>query len=390
MRVLCVFGYVSVSVLGLQTNVAIDARGDAPFMLISGVTAPQDLCVVGDGGAVLLVDCLEAVAEGSGKELWQLQSSGRLVSASSGFCAAAVGSGVALVDCAAAPPNGSQWEALGSGQLKLAHADLCLTQQGLAPGVFDLAPMGAVSASSTASALHGADKVADNDEATYWASEFDPKDPVSVKLDLGASKRVQALEIVWEFPPKAFTVSVSDGAGSEQVFATSSNVLPEIRIALGRTVKTVTVEMTEPNSVLGSFGGHALYGIRSIVALGLQMSSAVGPCAEAARSPDARDKYFMAYTPSFDPSLAKAVAAEAPSLAAAEASLSAVVSELVEALPQLAACSSTSVSLVGAGSQASRARAVLAVSRGSATDSSTEALVAQARSTVEAARKVLA
>merc|ERR1712062_235050 len=151
-------------------------------------------------------------------------------------------------------------------------------------------------------------------------------------------------------------------------------------------VKSVVVEMTEPHSALGSFEGHALYGIKSIVALGMQMSTVVGPCAEAARSPDARDKYFMTYASSYDPAPARVVASEAPSLAAAEASLSAVVSELADALPLLAACTPTSVSLVGADSQARLARFGLDVSRSSAADIPEE-LVVQARLAIEAVRK---
>merc|ERR550532_3690317 len=80
------------------------------------------------------------------------------------------------------------------------------------------------------------------------------------------------------------------------------------------------------------------------------MSTVVGPCAEAAKSPDARDKYFMTYASSFDPSPAKALASELPPLQAAETSLSVAVSKLADVLPQLAACKPTPVSFVGAGS----------------------------------------
>jgi hypothetical protein len=386
MRVLCLLAVCS-PVLGLQAGVALRTRGTSPFMLVSGVTAPQELCVVGDGGTVLLSDCLAAIAQGGGQELWDLHSNGQLVSVASGLCAAVVGSSVSLVGCDAAPPNGSQWEAVGNGQLKLANADACLTQEGLAAGMLDLASAAAASASSTASAAHGADKAVDNDATTFWASEFDVKVPVVFKLDLGTSKRIQELEISWEFPAKSFSVSVSDGGAPTQVFATSSNVLPVSRVAVGRTVKTVIVEMTEPHSVLGAFEGHNLYGIKSLTALGLQMATVVGPCAEAAKSPDGRDKYFMTYVSSFDPSPAKALASETPSLEAAQASLAAAVSELADVLPQIAACKSVPVFLSGARSRALADRAAV---RSSTSGSSVDDLMAQARSTIEAARKVLA
>ena len=100
-------------------------------------------------------DCIAAVAQGSGQELWDLSSNGQLVSVESGSCATVVGNGVSLMSCDEAPRNGSMWEATGSGQLKLANAYACLTQRGLAAGVLDLAQAAAASASSTASAAHG-------------------------------------------------------------------------------------------------------------------------------------------------------------------------------------------------------------------------------------------
>ena len=72
--------------------------------------------------------------------------------------------------------------------------------------------------------------------------------------------------------------------------------------------------LCQHHSVLGVFEGHALYGITSISALGLQSETAVKPCAEVAKSTDARDKYFMIYAEGFDPSPAHASATEAPSL----------------------------------------------------------------------------
>ena len=62
------------------------------------------------------------------------------------------------------------------------------------------------------------------------------------------------------------------------------------------------------------FDGRSIYGIKSLVAFGLQMTTMVMPCAEAARSVDARDKYFMNYVPIFDPVPMKAWASVAPSL----------------------------------------------------------------------------
>ena len=80
----------------------------------------------------------------------------------------------------------------------------------------------------------------------FWASEFDVKAPVVFKLDLGATERIQELEISWDFPARKPLKCLSpDGGAPQQVFATSSNVLPVSRVAVGRTVNAIIVEMTE-------------------------------------------------------------------------------------------------------------------------------------------------
>ena len=70
---------------------------------------------------------------------------------------------------------------------------------------------------------------------------------------------------------------------------------------------------------------------------------------------------------------------------AAQASLAAVVSELADALPQLAACRSAPVFLSGVRSRALAGRAAV---RSSTSGSNVDDLVAQARSIIEAARTV--
>jgi hypothetical protein len=53
-------------------------------------------------------------------------------------------------------------------------------------------------------------------------------------VDLGGEKRLSEVAVDWEFPAKAFTVSVStDGAKWSEVFATDSNILSSNNIALG-------------------------------------------------------------------------------------------------------------------------------------------------------------
>ena len=68
------------------------------------------------------------------------------------------------------------------------------------------------------------------------------------------------------------------------------------------------------------------------------MRSVVDECAEAAKSSDARDKYFLSYVKEFEPYPAKSLRSELPLLESAQASLAATASDLFDVLPKLALC----------------------------------------------------
>jgi hypothetical protein len=331
---------------------ASSSQESAAFMLVSGITAQQEFCLsvesgnIGvDGAGVVLERCAEAVAAGDGREIFSLQVGGQMANVAGGKCVGlhdgdvADGGQIVLVDCDTA----SQWEALGNGQLKLKDAgDLCLSQQGLGPGRTDVAANAAVLASSTANVIsHGAAMAVDASAATFWASKFDDvKEPVDFVIDVGEVQRLHSVELSWEFPARAFSVSLSkDGEHFSEAFATDANVLKTTRINLGSApARKLRITMSEPHPTHARFQGHFLYGIRSVAVHADRLRAVVAECAKASKSSDARDKYFMSYVGEFDPFPAKALRNELPSLDAAAVSLGAAASELADAIPLLDFC----------------------------------------------------
>jgi len=114
----------------------------------------------------------------------------------------------------------------------------------------------------------------------------------------------------------------------------------------------------------GTFQGHNVYGIKGLVLRASRLQSIVEECAAAAKSNDARDKYFETHVSEFAPCSSKALRSELPSLEvgpvhscqqcqqpalyhmcfvmcetkAARTSLASVVAELVGVLPKIGSC----------------------------------------------------
>ena len=62
---------------------------------------------------------------------------------------------------------------------------------------------------------------------------------MTLTVDLGGSQKLTSLAIAWEFPAKAFAVSVSsDGVKWTEVFATDSNLLASTEVSLGAVTAT--------------------------------------------------------------------------------------------------------------------------------------------------------
>jgi len=89
---------------------------------------------------------------------------------------------------------------------------------------------------------------------------LDPDGPVTMTIDLGSARKLSAAEVLWEFPAKAFTISVStDGIKWSEVYATDSNVLTSTSVPLGSiTASKVRVVMHEASVFL-----YAVVGLTS-------------------------------------------------------------------------------------------------------------------------------
>ena len=133
------------------------------------------------------------------------------------------------------------------------------------------------------------------------------------------------------------------------------NVLSETIVTLaGKRASKVKLTMQEPHPLLGMFQGRAVYGIKSLAVMAPRLEAVTDDCASAAKSGDARDKYFAAQAPEFDLAAAAPLQNEAPALESAVSSLSASLSQLSAKIPQLPTCSPNPAAFVEVMKQESR------------------------------------
>ena len=315
------------------------------FMLVGGVSARSEMCLTGlENIGASLSDCGAAVAELDGREIWSLSAGGALTSLASKKClavpsGAVAGARVALASCDG-PDASAAWELQGNGQIKLGSSNMCLSQSGAAPGNADLAASSSVIASSTLDFAHGAALAVDGLDSSYWVSKLDEASPVTLTVELDEPAPVLEVGLDFEFVPSSFSLQTSSGAGKwTDVYATDTNVLKTTAVPLtGHFVHGVRLVMKKSHATEGVLGGHALYGVRSFKVMAPQMRAVLEPCAVAAKSGDARDKYFAVAVGSFDPAAGAQLRSELPGLEAADAALAAAVTELAEVVPDVHAC----------------------------------------------------
>ena len=148
--------------------------------------------------------------------------------------------------------------------------------------------------------------------------------------------------------------------------------------------------MKEAHPTLGTMGGRKLVGVRSIRLLTRLLQPVLEPCAAAAKSHDARDKFFTVAVSGFDPQAGAALAAEMPALESADAALSSIIVELAKALPAISSCKPASPISLRANAtiqSVQRHRAVGDMALGVGQEA---ALLEEARGTIVAARGLLA
>ena len=378
------------------------AATPANFLLVSGVTAEDETCLVGAGASVWLDSCESAVTSLSGKEIWSLATDGSLVHTASKKCLSARGQTNAdapmeLVQCHAAG-GVPKWELQANGQIKMAQSNMCVSHLGGSNSVVNAAAAAAsASASSTLDPRHGAALAIDGVASTYWVSKMGEAGDVTLLLNFGEPLRGSVLDIDFEFVPSGFAVHVAGARPGEwlQVFATDANVLKHVKIPLDAAKPTSAVKLVlqTAHPTLGVLGGHKLFGVRSIKVLTRLLQPVLAPCAAAAKSPDARDKFFAVAVNAFDPKASATLAAELPALESADAALSAVVVELAGALPAMSSCKPAGSVLLQANGTMAKTRQTRQARRSGldlVLDVTQEtALLQEARATVIAARGLL-
>ena len=324
--------------------------------------------------------------EGSGwherAEIWSLATDGSLLHAASKMClspqGASAGAPLTLASCDAAG-GVAKWELQGNGQVKMAQSNMCIRS----------ARSGQVLLQSTWP--HQLQCL----QARRWIPAMGQLLPLMGWRPrtgfLRWTRHGSVLELDFEFVPSAFTVQAAEASSENwlQIFATDSNTLKHVKIPLtaAKPMSAIKLVMKEAHPTLGTMGGHKLVGVRSIRLLTRLLQPVLEPCAAAAKSQDARDKFFTVAVSGFDPQAGAALAAEMPALESADAALSSIVVELAKALPAISSCKPAAPISLRANATTQRRRALGDM----ALDVSQEAaLLEEARGTIVALRGLLA
>ena len=124
-----------------------------------------------------------------------------------------------------------------------------------------------------------------------------------------------------------------------QVFSTDTNTLNVTRVSLGaQRASKAKLILRAAHPLYGRLRARPVFGISDVALFAAPVGAMVQDCSQAAKSADARDKFFLSYVGQFDPCPGKALLGELPALAAAKASVAGTSSELAEMLSRATKC----------------------------------------------------
>ncbi|CAD7940959.1 unnamed protein product [Amoebophrya sp. A25] len=293
------------------------------FMITSGITHEKEHCLVADapdrdGSSFHLAPCGAQVKKMNGHELFRFMDNGALYTLMGKKCitledgnVTKQGGSITLQDCDTATAAGdgrALWEPMPSSQLKSGKAgDYCLTMgpEQARPGETNLIRGSNAIDASSSNGSHIPKLVADGNDSTYWASDWDPSEDETVTIDLGTTAKVNGIDIDWEYPPKSFSVENStDGVHFSSCMNVDFNEKWNLHMP-GRMLKAryLRIVMHEVHPVLGQHkeSGRHLYGIQHVRVTSRALQPVLQKCSDAARSTDARDKWFLVEVTEFNP-----------------------------------------------------------------------------------------
>lgn len=110
-------------------SVAAAVSGPYSFMLVSGVPATHEQCVVSSPASLMAEPCVDAIVAGDGREVFAITSAGALQTVS-GACLRLVAGKLELGGC-----EEGAWEVSAAGQVK--QGNMCLAVEGAAVRAMD-------------------------------------------------------------------------------------------------------------------------------------------------------------------------------------------------------------------------------------------------------------
>jgi len=295
-------------------------------MLIAGVSSKKEACLVVEGGlsnlagggsrsgGLAIEPCAKAIKAGDGREIFRFQPDGQLVTLQGNQCVELVDDPggaryLELTECKDPHlPESLAWQVTGNNNLE-AKSGLCLTLEGKGtPGDLDAALGVAVRASSSADlAAHPPGNVVDGKGVTYWASGFDPGDPVTLLLNLDITRKVNSIHIKWECQPDLFTIETTNGQNKwatawveDEFMNQTKDRQTHVELA-GRKANAVRITMHPPASPCKTSGGDPIFAIRQVQVNTPRLRPTVEPCSDVKNSTDARGHWFLSQVSEFKP-----------------------------------------------------------------------------------------